>query len=104
MIEGNYSVHFPERFSRATAIIVLRGGRAGNFLRYLRRTLFQTERAGQLEGGLDSIKDDDPMGAGFLQKSENAIWRPSGATRLPVADLPSMRDVNAAYSAWGLRR
>src|SRR5437763_1031740 len=34
VMDGNYSVHFPERFSRATGIIVLGGGRTGNFLRY----------------------------------------------------------------------
>jgi adenylate kinase family enzyme len=105
VIEGNYSVHFPERFSRATAIIVLRGGRTANFLRYLRRTLFQTERAGHLDGALDSIKW--PMIRWVLvssHKNRKRYIAAVEATGLPVADLPRMRDVNAAYSAWGLRR
>jgi len=105
VIEGNYSIHFPERFTRATAIVVLRGGSASNFLRYLRRTLFQQERAGHLDGALDSIKWE--MIRWVLvspHKNRKRYLAAAKATKLPVIDLPRMRDVNTAYSTWGLQR
>jgi adenylate kinase family enzyme len=103
VMDGNYSSHFSARFARATGIIYLRGGPWGNFLRYLRRTLFQRERAGTLEGGRDSLKLE--MVTWVLLQSDRDRERNTlmvEATGLPVVHLATMRAVNAAYRAWGL--
>lgn len=57
VMDGNYSKCMPQRFRRATGLILLDVGTATSLLRYGRRTLFEGEkRAGALPGGRDSIK------------------------------------------------
>lgn len=56
VMDGNYSRHLPPRLQRATGLIVLDVSTATSLLRYFRRTLFERQRHGALEGGQDSIK------------------------------------------------
>ncbi len=105
IMDGNYSRHFPSRFARATGIIVLQGTRLGNFGRYLRRTLFERSRAGDLEGHRDSLKWD--MVTWVLvrgHKNRTRYAQMIEASGLPVVRLPSMHALRAAYSEWNLRR
>jgi hypothetical protein len=57
-MDGNYSVCMPQRFRRATGLILLDISTPASLLRYFRRTLLETKRHGALEGGRDSIKWD----------------------------------------------
>jgi adenylate kinase family enzyme len=56
VMEGNYSQCMPRRLERATGVILLDVSTATSLLRYLRRSWFERERHGALEGGRDSVK------------------------------------------------
>jgi adenylate kinase family enzyme len=56
VIDGNYSRLLPQRLARATGIILLDSSTAISLLRYLRRSWFERNRLGSLEGGKDSVK------------------------------------------------
>ena len=55
-IEGNYSQCVPQRLNRATGVILLDVPATTSLLRYLRRSWFERDRHGPLEGGRDSVK------------------------------------------------
>jgi adenylate kinase family enzyme len=55
VIDGNYSKCMPQRFRRATGLIHLDISTAASLLRYFRRTLFERDRPGALEGGPERI-------------------------------------------------
>jgi adenylate kinase family enzyme len=105
VMEGNYSRHFPQRIARATGIILLMDNRWANFGRYLWRTVFQKERIGNLAGNRDSLKWD--MVHWVLVRAPRNVGIYRGylpAAGLPYLELRSMRELNAAYVAWGIRR
>jgi adenylate kinase family enzyme len=56
VIDGNYSRCLPQRLARATGLILLDASTATSLLRYLRRSWFERDRLGGLEGGKDSAK------------------------------------------------
>src|SRR5262249_49611569 len=56
VIDGNYSKCMTQRFLRATGLILLDISTPASLFRYYRRTIFERERVGALEGGRDSIK------------------------------------------------
>jgi adenylate kinase family enzyme len=56
VIDGNYSQCLPQRLARATGLILLDTSTATSLLRYLRRSWFERDRLGALEGGADSVK------------------------------------------------
>jgi adenylate kinase family enzyme len=56
VIDGNYSRCLPQRLARATGFILLDTSTATSLLRYLRRSWFERNRLGGLEGGTDSVK------------------------------------------------
>jgi len=104
-MDGNYSGLFPQRIARATGIILLRDHRFANVARYIRRTLFEHQRAGALEGAKDSIKWN--MIHWILIASPKGITR--YRTILPASGLPflerrGMSQLKQLYSAWGLTR
>ncbi len=105
VMDGNYSKLFASRLSRATGIILLSDYRLFNFARYLRRTLFQKHRPGNLEGASDSLK--------WAMVNWILVRSPPGLARyrreLPAAGLPflevrGIRQLNRLYLAWGLAR
>jgi adenylate kinase family enzyme len=105
VMDGNYSALTPQRLERATGIILLSDNRLRNFLRYLRRTLFQRDRIGNLEGNRDSLKWD--MVTWVLVRAPRSIERyrrALPASGLPFIELNSMREVRRAYAEWGLVR
>jgi adenylate kinase family enzyme len=103
VIDGNYSALTPQRLKRATGIILLNDNRWANFARYLRRTLLQHDRIGNLEGSKDSLKWE--MIHWVLVRGPQRV-RDYGTTLpasgLPFVNLPSMRALNRIYAAWGL--
>lgn len=57
VMDGNYSRCMPQRFARATGVIVLEVPTSASLLRYFRRTLFERRgRVGGLDGDKDSLK------------------------------------------------
>jgi len=105
VMDGNYSGLMPARAARATGLIVLLDNRYSTFARYLRRTLFQRERAGHLEGARDSIKWNMVhwilIRAPRKLGSYHALAETSG---LPFVETHGMREVNRLYAEWGLNR
>ena len=105
VIEGNYMGLLPQRMTRATGIVLLGTDRWTAFGRYLRRTLFERQRHGMLDGAQDSLKW--VMIRFILLDQPRKRQRDIGllrATGLPMVQLNSMRDLQAAYAAWDLKR
>jgi adenylate kinase family enzyme len=103
VMEGNYSRLFGPRLERATGIVLLGGGAVSNVLRYVRRTLFEKERAGQIEGGADTLKWEMVRFILFEQPKKRARDRQILRARgLPMVELHSMAELNSLYRAWGL--
>lgn len=55
VIEGNYSRWLPGRLRRATGLVLLDASTTASVVRYFRRTLFEPDRAGSLEGTRDRV-------------------------------------------------
>jgi adenylate kinase family enzyme len=105
VMEGNYSALMPLRLARATGIILLSDSRLGNFVRYVRRTLFESGRIGNLEGNRDSLKWD--MVHWVLIRAPRNVERyrkTLPAAGLPFIELNSLREQRRAYEQWGLVR
>ena len=105
VIEGNYTRCLPQRLRRATGLILLDVATTTSMIRYLRRTLFERERAGALEGGRDSLK--------WVMVHHILFRSPGNRKRmalifdeqaLPKVALSSLRDIERAYHRWGLQR
>lgn len=106
VMDGNYSTLMPQRFARATGIILLGDNRWANFRRYVWRTLFQKQsRPGSLAGDKDSIKWEMVRWILFVQpptrERNRDRLREAG---LPMVELASMAELKRLYSAWGLTR
>ncbi len=105
VIEGNYSALMPQRLARATGIILLSDNRLRNFARYLRRTVFESDRIGDLEGNKDSLKWD--MVHWVLVRAPRNIERyrkTLPAAGLPFIEFNSLREQRQAYEEWALVR
>jgi adenylate kinase family enzyme len=105
IMDGNYSVCMPQRFRRATGIILLDISTLASLFRYLRRTLFDQDRAGALEGGRESLK--------WTMIHHIAVVTPKNRRRyadiyrqlqLPKICLPSARAIDHCYRQWQLER
>lgn len=105
VMDGNYSACLPQRLGRATGMILLDISAPASLLRYFRRTLFERQRVGTLEGGLDSVK--------WLMIHHIAVVSPKNRRRyaamfdgigLPKVRLASIGAINRAYRAWNLER
>lgn len=106
VMDGNYSSLMPQRFARATGIVLLGDSRWANFRRYLWRTLFEKQsRPGSLAGDKDSIKWEMIRWILIVQppkrEQDRARLRAAG---LPMVELRSMAELNRLYEAWGLQR
>jgi adenylate kinase family enzyme len=105
VMDGNYSGVVPARVARATGIVLLLDNRWANFARYLRRTLFQRERAGHLEGARDSIKWSMIHWILIASPSKLAGYRAMAENSgLPHVQTQGMRQLKRLYAEWGLRR
>lgn len=105
VMDGNYSRYFPERLQRATGVILLDVSTLASLFRYGRRTLFEQNWIGALDGGHDSIK--------LAMIHHIAMVTPKNRKRyaemfqqlnLPKVYLPSMRSIKACYQDWELER
>jgi adenylate kinase family enzyme len=105
VIDGNYSKCMPQRFLRATGLILLDICTPASLFRYYRRTIFERQRVGALKGGRDSIK------WGMIYHI--AVVTPKNRKRyanmfhdidLPKVRLTSIRAIKQCYQRWGLGR
>jgi adenylate kinase family enzyme len=103
VMDGNYSKVMESRLARATGIVLLGERRWSALWRYLKRTLFQKERAGNLPGAKDSIKWEMIHLIMVIQPQRRAqsVARLRDAKR-PMVQIESMRELRALYSTWGL--
>ncbi|MGO1767906.1 MAG: AAA family ATPase [Advenella sp.] len=103
VMDGNYSTYMQQRLARATGVILLNVNTATSLFRYLRRTLFERERQGDLEGALDSVKWEMIRHIAFVTPGNHKRYTELLAqTALPTVSLPSVRDIKRAYRHWGL--
>ena len=103
VMEGNYSVCLPQRLARATGVIVLDVSTLASLYRYVRRTLFERERAGALDGQLDRLN--------WAMIHHIAVVTPLNRRRytdvyrqitLPKRHLSSLRAIRDCYRQWEL--
>lgn len=102
VMDGNYSELMPQRFNRATGIIVLDDHFLARYIRYFKRTLFQSRRIGALEGNRDSIKWNMIH---WLWHSRNSAARYRGFAEqigLPFIACRSLTEVKSLGRAWEL--
>ena len=98
VMDGNYSKLFPQRFARATGVILLDVQTSTSLLRYFRRTLLEKDRIGALDGRKDSVK--------WLMIHHIAVVTPKNRRRyaelfrdidLPKISLPSAGAIKRFY-------
>jgi adenylate kinase family enzyme len=105
VMDGNYSRCMPQRFQRATGLILLDISTVASLLRYFRRTLFDHERAGALEGGRDSIKWDMIRHIAVVTpKNRQRYANVFHEIDLPKVRLSSIGEINQCYQMWDLKR
>lgn len=103
-MDGNYSVLLPQRFARATGVLVIDDHVLRRYIRYFKRTLFQTKRIGDLEGNRDSIKWNMIR---WLWTTRHGAPRYEGFakdTGLPMLSCRTLPELDTVYRAWGLVR
>lgn len=104
VMDGNYSRLMPQRFARATGAIVLDDHYLRRLARYFRRTLFERNRAGNLEGNQDSLKWVMIQWVWTTRNNTGKYRRMTEETGLPYVFCDSMDEVKRLYGAWGLDR
>jgi len=105
VIDGNYSRCLPQRLARATGLILLDASTATSLLRYLRRSWFERDRRGALEGGQDSVKWD--MIRHILvvtRRNRRRYAEMFGRLDLPSIKLRSAREIAHFYRVERLDR
>lgn len=106
VMDGNYSRCMPQRFRRATGIILLDISTPLSLFRYMRRCLSgHATRAGGLEGGSERVT--------WEMIHHIAVATPGNRRRyadlyrritLPKIRLASARAIDQCYRQWGLGR
>lgn len=105
VMDGNYSICMPQRFQRATGVILLDISTPASLLRYFRRTLFETKRRGALEGGHDSVKWDMIRHIAVVQPQNRERYRTMfDELDLPKLQLSSVKAIKQCFHAWQLAR
>ncbi|RYE09921.1 MAG: AAA family ATPase [Hyphomicrobiales bacterium] len=106
VMEGNYSKLMPARLKRATGIVLLGANRWANLIRYIRRSLFETQRAGYLEGARDrGIKWSMVHWILVVSPGNLARYRQElPRAGLPIVEIDNIGQLNRLYAAWGLTR
>lgn len=105
VMDGNYSALIEERLARATGAIVLDDNHWPRTGRYIRRTLFERNRVGSLEGNKDSLKWSMFHWVFIASRHNGARYRTMvKASGLPHAFCRSMGDLKALYRNWDLTR
>ena len=105
VMDGNYAIGMPQRFQRATGLILLDISTPVGLLRYFRRTLFEKARRGGLEGGRDSIKWDMIHHIAVTTPKNRKRYRAMFAELdLPKLQLSSLRAIKKSFRDWDLAK
>ncbi len=104
ILEGNYTEVMPQRLERATSVLVIDAPLLERYRRYFRRTLFQKQRAGALEGARDSVKWMMVHWLWHTRRSAEKYRTVALRSGLPHVLARDRRDLDALYAAWGLTR
>ena len=103
VMDGNYTVIMPQRYARATGIVVIDDHFLNRYVRYFRRTLFEPARIGSVAGGKDSVKWE--MIAWIWKTRDASKYRHMATeTGLPVVFCTSLAELQALSGTWGLTR
>ncbi len=105
IIEGNYSGCLTQRLNRATGVIFLAPPVFGNVYRYVRRTLFEPSRHGNLEGAKNRL-NWRMMRYIILEQPKQLIrneqyLKERGDKCLKIR---SLKEVNEYYMKWQVSR
>lgn len=105
VMEGNYSRCLPQRLARATGFILLDIPTATGLFRYLRRSWFEQDRLGALEGGQDSVKWEMIRHIAVTNRANRKKYREMfERIDLPKIKLMTLREQTRFYRAAGLDR
>lgn len=105
VMDGNYSIGLPQRFDRATGVILLDVSTLRSLGRYLRRSLLQTDRQGGLDGGHDSVKWEMIRHiVGTTPGNRQRYAEMFDSLTLPKIRLASAGAIRQCYVDWGLKR
>ncbi|WP_428377622.1 hypothetical protein [Lichenicoccus sp.] len=103
VMDGNYSRCLPQRLARATGFILLDTPVAVSLFRYLRRSWFDAERPGGLEGGSDSVKWAMVSHiVGTTRKNRRRYAEMFDRSSLPKIRLGTARELARFYLSEGL--
>ncbi len=103
VMDGNYSSLFPQRFRRATGLVLLDVSTVTSLLRYIRRSLLKRERCGALEGGQDSIKMSMLHHIAVVTpRNRRRYARMYEELALPRMRLASVSAIRRQYRVWSL--
>lgn len=105
VMEGNYSRLMADRLNRATGIVLIDTPAFGNLYRYVRRTLFERDRIGTLEGGRDSLKWLMIRHIAYVQpRRRNDLHAKVTESGLPFIKVRGLPELNILYRKWRLSR
>jgi adenylate kinase family enzyme len=103
VMDGNYSACLPQRLARATGVILLDVSTPTSLLRYVRRTLFERNRAGALEGASERITWDMLHHIVFVTPANRRRYATVYAgIQLPKIRLHSLQAIRDSHQAWEL--
>jgi adenylate kinase family enzyme len=103
VMDGNYSRCLPQRLARATGLILLDISTATSLLRYLRRSWFERDRVGGLEGGKDSVKWSMIYHISITTRENRRRYKEIFEhITLPKVRLSTAREIARFYSSEGL--
>ncbi len=106
VMDGNYSRLMPQRFERATGVILISSNKWLRLARYLKRTVFEPRRrAGALPGGRERVKWE--MVDWIIFKTPNNVKRYRNAVEaaaLPTVHCESIGALKKLYRDWDLTK
>ena len=105
VMDGNYSRCLTQRLERATGFILLDVPTMTSLLRYLRRSWFERDRRGALEGSRDSVKWEMIRHIAVTTRANRRRYEEMfDRITLPKVKLATARELNHFYRSAGLDR
>ncbi len=104
VMDGNYSELMPQRFRRATGVIVIDDHFVRRYQRYFNRTLFQRRRIGGLASNRDALSWEMIH---WIWKTRNSVSKyrhMAIESGLLLAIVRNETELNRLYAAWNLTR
>ncbi len=104
-MDGNYSRSLPQRLDRATGFILLDIPMMTSLLRYLRRSWFERDRHGALDGSRDSVKWEMIRHIAITTRANRKRYEEMfNRLTLPKVRLVTTRELTHFYRSAGLDR